>query len=172
MTKLKYLIICMMGISLVFTSCNKNDKTPLYIPLPVIENYNPSMVEFYYSDSQGLPTINEKAYVVNSISELPEDEFFSNEEFLNQDIDFSKYSLIIFYDLQPGKIKSTKYKWGYSTEFEQYQVSVSYEIEKGSDFVDEGVERITYVRGAMLVNHIQPQPFIGLWISAHWSESE
>ena len=41
---------------------------------PVIETFNPVMKEFYYSESQGLPIINENVYIVNSISELPDDE--------------------------------------------------------------------------------------------------
>ena len=131
-----------------------------YIPLPTIEIYAPVMKEFYYSESQGLPTINEKVYVVNSMSELPEDEIFGNEEFLNQDIDFSQYSLIIFYNLQSGKIESTQFKWGFNTDLDLYQISIRYTVEKGSYILDGEVELVTYVRGAMLVEHIPPQSFV------------
>ena len=172
MKKIKYLILCLFGLSLGLSSCNKNDRNVTYISLPIIETYAPVMKEFYYSESQGLPTINEKVYVVNSMSELPEDKIFGNEEFLNQDIDFSQYSLIIFYDLQPGKIKSTKYKWGYDSDLKHYYVYTGYEVEKGSDIMDGELEIITYVRGAMLVNHIPTQPFVGQYISVHWTESE
>ena len=158
----------MIGLSLCVCSCNKNDTSPIYIPLPVIETFNPVMKEFYYSESQGLPIINENVYVVNSISELPEDEIFGNEEFMNQDIDFSQYSLIIFYNLKVGKILSTKYRWGYNTDFEKYQVSISYEIEKGSDFVDGEVELVTYVRGAMLVDKISSSSEVIQMIGGHW----
>ena len=172
MVKIKYLILCLFGLSLGLSSCNKNDENVTYIPLPTIEIYAPVMKEFYYSESQGLPVIKEKTYVVNSMSELPEDEIFGNEEFLNQDIDFSKYSLIIFYDIEFGKILSTKYRWGYSTDLEFYQVGISYEIEKGSQFVDGNVERVTYIRGAMLVDHIPQQSFISQNIGIYFIDTK
>ena len=150
-----------------FSSCNKNDSTPIYISLHVIETFNPVMKEFYYSESQGLPMLHEKTYVINSMSELPEDEIFGNDEFLNQDIDFSKYSLIIFYDIEFGKIESTKYRWGYATDLDKYQVSISYEIEKGSDFVDGEVELVTYVRGAMLVDQIPSSSDVIQMVGVH-----
>lgn len=168
MKKIIYLIFTLIGLSLCVCSCNKNDTSPIYIPLPVIETFNPVIKEFYYSESQGLPIINENVYVVNSISELPEDEIFGNEEFMNQDIDFSQYSLIIFYNLQLGKILSTKFRWGYNTDLEKYQVSISYEIEKGSDFVDGEVELVTYVRGAMLVDKISSSSEVIQMIGGHW----
>ncbi|MCH5240012.1 MAG: hypothetical protein J1F38_07295 [Muribaculaceae bacterium] len=172
MKKIKYLVLCLFGLSLGLTSCNKNNATPIYIPLPVIETFNPVMKEFYYSESQGLPIINENVYVVNSISELPDDDIFGNEEFMNQEIDFSQYSLIIFYNLQLGKILSTKFRWGYNNDLEKYQVSISYEVEKGSDIIDGEVELVNYVRGAMLVDHIPPQPFVSQRKGVHWVDPE
>ena len=142
----------------------------IYIPLPIVKTYIPVMKEFNYSESQGLPFINENAYVVNSISELPDDEIFGNEEFMNQDIDFSQHSLIIFYGLQPGKILSTQYRWRYNTYLELYQVAIEYEVEKGSDIIDEELELITFIRGALLVDHIPAQTFVSQSKGVHWIE--
>ena len=157
---------------MVLSSCNKNDSTPNYIPLPVIEKFNPVMKEIIISDNHILSSYRESTHIVNSLSELPDDEIFGNREFLDQDIDFTKYSLIIFYDLVFGKILSTRYSWGYSTDLEQYQVSISYEVEKGSDYIDGEVELATFVRGAMLVDHIPPQTFVGQMVGIHWIDPE
>lgn len=172
MKSYNYLLLCLWGVILGMTSCNKNDSTPTYLPLPVVETFKPVMKEFHYSESQGLPDINEKAYVVNSISELPDDKIFGKEEFLTQDIDFSQYSLVIFYDFQLGKILSTKYRWGFNSDLEHYQVSISYEVEKGSDFIDGELELVTYVRGALLVNHIPSQTFVSQSIGVHFVDPE
>ena len=55
----------------------------------------------------------------------------------------------------------------YNSDLEQYQVAVSYEIEKDSAINGE-IESATYVRGAMLVDHIPDTLFIGQWIGVHW----
>ena len=157
----------MIVLSLGFTSCNKNDVTPVYIPLPVIETFNPVMKEFYISENQDFTSYIDDTFVVNSISDLPEDKIFGNDEFLDKDIDFSKYSLIIFYNLQFGKILTIRNGWRYDTNLEQYVVFISYEIEKDSFLLGEK-ELATYVRGAMLVDHIPAQSFVGQMGGVHW----
>ena len=171
MKKIKYLILCLIVILTGVSSCNKNDVNPVYIPLPIIETFKPVMKEIHFSEIQDLAPYKQQVFIVNSITELPDDEIFGNEEFLDKDIDFSQYSLIIFYDLQFGKIISSKNRWGYSTDLEQYQVSTGYEIEKGSDFIDGEFELATYVRGAMLVDHIPAQSAVGQMIAVHWKET-
>ena len=168
MKRVKYLISILIGLSFCLSSCNKNDSTPHFIHLPVIETFEPVMKEFVIPESQDIIPYKEETFVVNSISELPDDVVFGNDEFLNQDIDFSKYSLIIFYDIQFGKIASVKYKWGYDSDLELYSVAISYEIEKGSDIIDGEVELVNYVRGAMLVDHIPQQTFVSQWVGVHF----
>lgn len=167
MKKIKPLILCFIVLSIGFSSCNKNDYTPTYIPLAIVETFNTEMKEFVISEIQDIAHYREEIFVVNSISELPEDEIFGKDEFLDQDIDFSKYSLIIFYDIEFGKIESMKYRWVYATDVNKYQVSISYEIEKGSDFVDGKVEWVTYVRGAMLVDQIPSSSEVIQWVGVH-----
>ena len=160
----------LLAVLFSFFSCNKNEMEPETVSLPVIETFNPVTKEILSSEISDLALYKEQVFVVNSMSELPDDEIFDNEEFLNQDIDFSKYSLIIFYNLQFGKILSTEYKWGYNNYFDQYVVRIIYEIEKGSTYVDGEIELTTYVRGAMLVDHIPPQPFVSQWIGTYFIE--
>ena len=154
MKRIKNLIIWMFGLSLGFSSCNKNDANPIYISLPIVETFEPMMKEIIIYETNDKPSFREHVYVVNSIDELPNDYIFGNDEFLDKDIDFSQYSLIIFYDHEFGKIVSTRCRWVYATDFNKYQVSISYEIEKGSDVVDGEFDLVTYVRGAMLVDQI------------------
>ena len=153
MKKIKYLILCLISFSLGFYSCNKNEAVPTYIPLSIIETFDPLMKEIVISEIQDLAPYQPHVFVVNSIADLPDDEVFGNDELINKNIDFSQYSLIIFYNLQFGKVLSTGYRWGYNTDFNQYQVTIGYEIEKGSDN-DEKFELATYMRGAILVDHI------------------
>lgn len=154
MKGIKFLILCLLVLSIELVSCNKNEGTLNNIPLPVIEKFDPMMKVIPISGIHDLAPLRESLFVVNSISELPEDKIFGNEEFLDQDIDFSQYSLIIFYNHPFGKVLSCKYNWGYSYDFEEYIVSTEYKIEKYT-FNDEGeIEFVTYVKGAMLVDKI------------------
>lgn len=169
MKNFKYLILCLFVLSLGLISCNKNNSNPINIPLPVIETFNPVMKEVFIH--QDVLPYKQYTLVVNSISELPNDTIFSNDVFLDYDIDFSKYSLIIFYNFQFGKILSTRYSWGYDTDLEQYYVSIRYEIEKYSNS-DEEIEKANYVRGAMLVDYIPQQQFVGQSIGVSWIDPE
>lgn len=172
MKKVNYFILFLFVLSLEFTSCNKNETSPIYIPLSVIETFNPAIKEFIITESQDIIQYKEDTIIVNSISELPDDIVFGNEEFIRQDLDFSKYTLIIFYDLEFGKILSIKYRWGYDTVLDLYQVSISYEIEKGSDIADGKIELASYVRGAMLVDKIPSQSIVSQSVGIHWVDSE
>ena len=171
MKKIKYLILCLIVILTGVSSCNKNDVNPVYIPLPIIETFKPVTKEIHFSEIQDLAPYKQQVFIVNSITELPDDEIFGNEEFLDKDIDFSQYSLIIFYDLQFGKIISSKYRWGYATDLEQYQVSIGYEIEKGSEN-DGKMELATYSRGAIMVDHIPSSSDVQQIISLTWLSPE
>lgn len=162
----KYLILLLFGLSLTWFSCEKNDTTSIYVPLPVIETFKPVMKEISISDIHDFSLYQERIIVVNSKSELPVDDFFDNEEFLNRDIDFSLYSLIIFYDSQIGKILTTNYKWGYNTYNEQFQINIRYDIEKKPDNDNFENELSTYIRGAMLVRQIPATSKVVMLIGA------
>ena len=172
MEKIKHLIFYLLGLTLILTSCNKNEATPTFISLPVIETFNPVMKELDISEIQNLELFKEQVFVINTISELPKDDIFGTDEFLDQDIDFSQYSLIIFYDIEFGKIASMKYRWGYAIDMDQYQVSINYEIEKGSDFINGEIGLVTYVRGAMLVDYIPTQSFVNQMIGIHFIDPD
>ena len=56
-----------------FFSCNKNEMEPETVSLPVIETFNPVTKEILSSEISDLALYKEQVFVVNSMSELPDD---------------------------------------------------------------------------------------------------
>lgn len=96
----------------------------------------------------------DKIFIVNSIDELPEDKYFSTEDFVRANINFSEYSLVIVYQLILGDIVTYQYGWYYDNWDEHYQFNTIYDRIKDSEYVDGEIENFTYLRSAILVRRI------------------
>lgn len=170
MKKVKYLIFCLISLLMLSVSCNKKETEPIYIPLSIKQTFETEMKEFNISHIEDWSPINDTVKIINSLSELPADEIFGNEEFLS--VDFSQHSLIIVYDVQFGKVMSARYRWGYNNYFEQYDVNINYEVIKDSQCIDGEITFATFIRGAILVDRIPSDSEIIATIGVTWIDHE
>lgn len=137
----------------LFTSCNNNeDREPEYTPLTIHRQFNTQTMNVKLSELKGFTEYKDKIFIVNSIDELPEDKYFSTEDFVKANINFSEYSLIIVYQLILGDIVT--YQYGYNNWYEHYQFDTTYDRIKDSEYVDGEIENFTYLRSAILVRRI------------------
>ena len=91
-------ILILLSIVL-FTSCNKEDREPEYTPLTIHRQFNTQTMPVKLSELKDFTEYKDKIFIVNSIDELPEDKYFSTEDFVRANINFSEYSLVIVYQL-------------------------------------------------------------------------
>lgn len=152
------------------TSCHKEENKDLTISLPIVSTFPTEIItdDVEVLKGQGMH-LNNKVYVVNSLEDLPEDKFFSVENFRNANIDFTNYSLIIGYDFELGTITSYKYSWSYDDFENRYHLGTFLRI---VDNNKEGVEPIivSYMRSAILVRHIPSDSKVIMNIGVSWDK--
>ncbi len=146
-------ILILLSIVL-FTSCNKEDREPEYTPLTIHRQFNTQTMPVKLSELKDFTEYKDKIFIVNSIDELPEDKYFSTEDFVRANINFSEYSLVIVYQLILGDIVTYQYGWCYDNWDESYQFNTIYDRIKDSEYVDGEIENFTYLRSAILVRRI------------------
>lgn len=158
---MRYLLKILAVITIVLLiSCHKDDSDPLLIPLPIHRHFSTEMISLRVSELDSFPELN-NLYIVNSIEDLPDDRWFSTEEFLRAGIDFSQYSLIIVYQFIFGDLLTYKYDWCFEDWCLRYQFNIICDRVRDSEYVDGEIERATYIRSAILVNRI---PSDSRWI--------
>ncbi len=135
-------------------SCQKENFEPLQTPLPIYRQFNTEISTIILSEQENFDGFYDNLHIVNSIDELPDDRVFGTEEFRRADINFSKYSLIIAYNLILGDVLTCKYDWSRNNYFLDYAFDVTCERVKDSEFVDGEIQRVSYIRSAILVSHI------------------
>lgn len=153
--------IYLMIVSLaLMTSCDNGDKEPETVPLTVHREFKTESMQVKLSEVSDIADYRDKMYIVNSIDDLPHDMHFGTDELSKADINFSEYSLVLVYQLVLGDIVSYKYYWRYNNWFERYQLNVSLDKVKNSEYVDGKIENCTYFRSAILVKRI---PSESIW---------
>lgn len=138
----------------IFTSCNKEDREPEYTPLTIHRQFNIQTMPVQLSELKDFTEYKDKIFIINSIDELPEDKYFSTEDFVRANINFVEYSLIISYQLLIGDVVACQYGWCYNNWYEHYQFNTTFDRIKDSEYVDGEIENFTYLRNAILVRHI------------------
>lgn len=158
---MRYLLKILAVITIVLlSSCHKDDPDPLISQLPIHRNFGSEMICLRVSELESFPELDD-LYIVNSIEDLPDDPWFSTEEFRRAGIDFSKYSLIIVYNFIFGDILTYKYDWYFEDWCLRYRFDITCDYVRDSEWVDGELERATYIRSAILVNRI---PSDSRWI--------
>lgn len=137
------------------TSCN-NDNEPEITPLTIHRHFKTEILQLKLSDIDKFSEYKDNLFIVNSTDEIPEDKHFGIEPFQEAHINYSDFSLIIVYQLLLGDIKTFKYKWSYNNWFERYEFNMTYDVIKGSEYVDidNEVGSFSYTRCAFIVPHI------------------
>lgn len=135
---------------LVF-SCDKSSDAPELIKrLPVDRVFKTVILPVKLSETTGLDTYKEKVYIVNSADEFPDSEIIPCDDLEAVDVDFTRQSMIISYQLQLGKIVSAEYRWLYN----DWDVDTTFKKIKDSEYENGAVETLSYLCSALLVARI------------------
>ncbi len=152
---MKNLLNILLLLSLFATStCNKEEPTPRFKPLPIHNQFKTQTRAVKLSELKDFLDYKDHIFVVNSLNELPDDIHFGTSDFKDADIDFAHYSLIIAYQLCLGEIVSSKYLWGYNTPLSSYEVNLTCDCVKDSKYQDGEIENFTYIRLSFLADKI------------------
>jgi hypothetical protein len=127
---------------------------PEYTPLTVYQQLNTEQMTVDLSELSDFKDFPEKTYIVNSVDELPVDTHFKTDEILKANIDFTKFSLIISYQLILGDMVSYQYGWRYNNWSESYELNTTFVRVKGSEYVGGELSKCTYVRSAIIVKQV------------------
>lgn len=98
--------------SLLLCSCNNNDEPPTETVLPISKYYQPCTSEFNITDTEWLDKIKgwaDKKFVVNDLSELPDDPLGFSEAYTS--VDFKEYTLFITYNLHNWNIDTYRNRY-------------------------------------------------------------
>lgn len=139
----------------ILSSCDKKDNDePLIIRLNINHIFKTETKTTKLSELEDFDKYQDMLIIVNSVDEIPLDHFFPVDEFNASSIDFSKESLILVYQLIPGDILDYKYSWHYNKWNEHYLFNSTFWVAKNSEYLDDEIENLTYVRSAISVSHI------------------
>lgn len=153
---MKYVLnlIAVIAISLL-SSCHKDDYSdPMLTPLAIHRQFKTEVSSLSMSELESFDELPDGLHIVNSIDELPDDRLFGTEKFRKADINFSDYSLIIAYNFIFGDVLTCKYDWCFNNFILRYQLNISLDRVKDSEYVDGEIDRFSYVRSAILVSRI------------------
>lgn len=140
--------------AVLLTSCNKDEGQPEYIPLKIVYQFEAKIVPLNLSELEDFSSTPHKFYIVNSENDIPENPLIGSADLKAAGINFSQESLLINYTLLLGEINSYQYKWLYDNWFEQYEFCIIYEKIPDSEYIDGEIERVSYIRNAIVVDKI------------------
>lgn len=151
-------------------SCNNHDERGLYTPLGIVAELEPRSEIIPFADMtpeerREYPRTN---YVVNAPEDLPDDKVFGMQDIIAANVDFSRYTLLINYNIIPGYIFGHRYYWQYDNTFEQYELGCLFKAsELDWDEESDLPEDWTYYRGAVIVNKISSNATVAFSYSTH-----
>lgn len=90
---MKHLITFILSL-LLLCSCNNNEEPSTETVLPISKHYQPCASEFNIRDTEWVDKIKgaDKKFVVNDLSELPDDPLGFSEAYAS--VDFKEYTLL------------------------------------------------------------------------------
>lgn len=152
---MKYIYPVTALLLCLFSSCDKSSDVPELIKrLPVDRVFKTVILPVKLSETTGLDAYKEKVYIVNSADEFPDSEIIPCDDLEAVDVDFTRQSMIISYQLQLGKIVSAEYRWLYNDWDDHYTLDTTFKKIKDSEYENGAVENLSYLRSALLVARI------------------
>ena len=155
MVKIKYLILCLIGLLSVLTSCNhKSEK--LYQSLPVVQEFEPVeyVFDWYETSKEEFQNMPEVMFIINSDDEFPEKNLMGLEELKESDIDFRKYTLLLGYFRLYGIVLGHRYSFAKDLEKDIFIFSMRFKMDRDLWGNPETENLFTYYRNAILVSKI------------------
>lgn len=155
MKMIKFLILCLVWLSFVLSSCNhKSEK--LYQTLPIVMEYKP--VEYVFDrgeiSKEELNKMPNLMLVINSKDEYPEENLMGLEELKESDIDFKKHTLLLSYYKIPGVVLGYKYQYVKDFENDVLILFMSFRLDHELYENPETENLFTYYRSAFLVSKV------------------
>lgn len=152
---MKYIYPITALLLCLFSSCDKSSDAPELIKrLPVDRVFKTVILPVKLSEITGLDAYKEKVYIVNSADEFPDSEIIPCDDLEAVDVDFTRQSMIISYQLHLGKIVSAEYRWLYNDWDDHYTLDTTFKKIKDSEYENGAVENLSYLRSALLVTRI------------------
>lgn len=128
---MKYIYPVTALLLCLFSSCGKSNDAPEMIKrLPVDCVFKTVILPVKLSETTGLDAYKEKVYIVNSVDEFPDNEIIPCDDLEAVDVDFTRQSMIISYQLQLGKIVSAEYRWLYNDWDDHYTLDTTFKKSK------------------------------------------
>ena len=159
---MKYLTLLILSLSILLNSCN-NHEPPLEIRLPISEVYVPVSVEFNekeisQEDKSKLIHLANNQYVINDVSEIPNDPLGLSETFgvAFDKVNFNEYTLLIKYIINDWTIDSYNNSYYRNTQENTYNWSIN--IGTASD-----TEPYRFTRFAILVKKLPTDAKVVIW---------
>lgn len=122
---MKYLTVLVMSL-LLLCSCDGDKMEPsTEKTLRIEQSYQPCTSEFNIHDTEWVEKIkgwSDKKFIVNDLSELPNDPLGFSD--LYTGIDFSKYTLLLTYDIHNWNIDVYRNRYYYDTIRETYNWTI------------------------------------------------
>lgn len=149
---MKYLASLLLVLCMALSSCKNNDEPSTETPLPVMKAYLPASVEFDLNDSEWVEKIQKwsnRKFVVNKLSEIPNDPLGFDETFL--DIDFDECTLLLAYDMHSYPIDSYRTRYYKDDAEDTYNWMV---VVGTNDMPNQWSEAWHFTRYALLVKKL------------------
>lgn len=157
---MKHLITFILSL-LLLCSCNNNEEPSTETVLPISKHYQPCASEFNIRDTEWVDKIKEwaeKKYVVNDLSELPNDPLGFSDSYTS--VDFKEYTLLITYNLHNWNIDTYRNRYYFDNIEKIYEWAICIET---STIPDDNTETWYFTRYAILVKKLPQDTKIKMW---------
>lgn len=149
---MKYLASLVLVMYLALCSCSSDNEPSTETTLPVVEVYLPASVQFSLDDTEWVEKIktwNNRKFIVNKLSDLPNDPLGFNESFL--DINFDECTLLLAYDIHNYPIDTYRTRYYMDNKEGTYCWMV---IVGTNDMPNQWGDEWYFTRYALLVNKL------------------
>ncbi len=108
------------------------------------------------SEIDDMASYKDEVFIVNSPDDIPDNKIIDSDDLKAVNIDFTRQSMIILYQMQIGKIVSSEYRWLYNDWEEYYLFDSVFKKIKDSEYENGEIENFSYIRSALIVKQISP----------------
>lgn len=148
---------------MLLCSCNNNEEPSTETVLPISKHYQPCASEFNIRDTEWVDKIKEwaeKKYVVNDLSELPNDPLGFSDSYTS--VDFKEYTLLITYNLHNWNIDTYRNRYYLNNIDKIYEWAICIGT---SSIPDDNTETWYFTRYAILVKKLPKEAKTQMWVS-------
>ncbi len=161
--QMKNLTVFILPLLLLCACSNSNEEPQTETVLPISKHYQPCTSEFNIRDTEWVDKIKEwaeKKYVVNDLSELPNDPLGFSDSYTS--VDFKEYTLLITYNLHNWNIDTYRNRYYLNNIDKIYEWAICIGT---SSIPDDNTETWYFTRYAILVKKLPKEAKTQMWVS-------